>query len=195
VSILPNLEFSRRTAYCAHQHDKEIMVHLPLEPHKNSEKYPEDYIIKTSMPDKMIITRLEESLANIPFADGVNNHMGSKATEDRRTMKLILNDLKSRGMFFVDSRVTTKSVVAKVAAEIKLPCASRDVFLDNDNDRKHIEAQFVALAKKAKKNGAAIAIGHARPLTWQVVREQLKKLSEQGYEIVTVNDILHSRNQ
>ena len=192
VAILPDLKYSKEMGYCAHQEGKEVMLHLPLEPHVNHERYPEDYIIKTKMPEAAILAKLNECLKNVPHAQGVNNHMGSKATEDQRLMSIILADLKARGLFFVDSVVTNKSVCLPIARKLDIPFTYRDVFLDNINTRAAIEAQFVELARKANRQGKAVGIGHARPLTWQIVKEQLEKLSRAGYQIVTVNAIIHS---
>ena len=190
VSILPNLKYSTDIARCAHTYQKEVMLHLPLEPHENSDHYPDGYIIQTQMPTGRIIDRLTAALASVPYADGINNHMGSKATENRRLMAIIFNQLKARHLFFVDSRVTSKTVCPRLARETRLPFAQRDVFLDNVNRRPEIEKQFAELSRIARERGFAVGIGHARELTWEIIEEQTEKLKEQGFEIVPVKDIV-----
>jgi polysaccharide deacetylase 2 family uncharacterized protein YibQ len=190
VAVLPSLPHTNDVLQCAHEAGKEIMLHLPLEPQNNSDKYPEDYILTTSMLPTKVDRLLSDILDKMPYVEGVNNHMGSKATEDRRLMTTIFRQLKYRKLFFVDSRTASKSVCGALAKEMGLPFASRDVFLDNVNERAAIQTQLATLARIAKKRGWAVAIGHDRSLTLQVIQEQIALLKAQGIEFVTVKDII-----
>jgi|SRR3989338_5031671 len=194
ISILPNIKHSTEMAKCAHAYKKEVMLHLPMEPHENLDEYPKEYILNTEMPKGLIIDRLEESLKSVPYADGVNNHMGSKATENRRLMTILFAQLLAKNLFFVDSRVTSKTVGPRLARETGLSFAQRDVFLDNVNERGEIEAEFAELAKLAEKQGFAIGISHARKLSWQIIKEQTEKLKKEGFEIVPVRTIVDQIN-
>lgn len=189
VSILPNLAHSAEVAACAYKYNKGVMLHLPLEPHQNDEKYPENYIIKTSMSPTMAIKQFRHDLNNVPHVRGINNHMGSKATENRRLMAIIFNEMNANDLFFIDSRVTTKSICRALAQEKGIPFGERDIFLDNKNQREYIEGQFQALREKAQKQGYAIAIGHARPLSWQIIKEQTENLTREGFELVTAESL------
>lgn len=195
ISILPGVDHSRDIARCAHTYQKEVMLHLPLEAYETLDRYPKDYIINTDMPKGLIIDRLEESLKTVPYADGINNHMGSKATENIRLMTILFSQLLGKNLFFVDSRVTSKTVGPKLAREKGLPFTQRDVFLDNVNERPDIEAQFRELARIAEENGSAIGIGHTRELTWKIIKEQLPKLTREGFEIVPVRTIANKKNK
>jgi polysaccharide deacetylase 2 family uncharacterized protein YibQ len=190
VAVLPSLPHTNDVLQCAHDSGKQIMLHLPLEPHNNSDKYPEDYILTTSMLPTKVDRLLSDILDKMPYVEGVNNHMGSKATEDRRLMTTIFRQLKYRKLFFVDSRTASKSVCSAVAKELGLPFASRDVFLDNVNERTAITNQLTTLARIAKKRGWAVAIGHDRSLTLQVIEERIPWFKEQGIEFVPVKEIL-----
>lgn len=192
IAILPAQKFSRYMAYCAHDQHKGIMLHMPMEPYVTNDRYPKDYIVRTDMSDDMIRSRLSDSLTDIPYVQGVNNHMGSKATEDRRLMSIVLEEMKAKNLFFIDSLVTSKSICRETARSYHVPFAQRNVFLDNVNSRKYIENQFQELTRKARENGQAIGIGHARPLTWQILKEQLTALENEGYEILTIKDLLAS---
>jgi polysaccharide deacetylase 2 family uncharacterized protein YibQ len=179
-------------AHCAHAAEKEILLHLPLEPYHDEKQYPSGYIINTGMSQATVAAQLDKNFKAVPHARGVNNHMGSKATEDERLMGIIFDRLQEKDLFFLDSRVTSKSVCPRLAARKKLPFAERDVFLDNVNERKSIERQFMELADIAQKQGFAIGIGHDRELTWQIVNEQILQLQTRGFEIVSVHDIIDS---
>ncbi len=192
-SVLPDLAHSQEVAQCVHDNGREVMLHLPMEPNNNSDKYPEDYIIKTTMRKTKVERILAESLRSVPYAAGVNNHMGSKATEDTNIMTIILTALKKEGLFFVDSLVTDLSVGRKVASELQVPFSKRDVFLDNINERSAIEKQFAHLADLARKNGYAIGIGHARGLSLQIIKEQTELLEKEGFKFVTVQELINKQ--
>ena len=190
VAVMPGLAYSKAIAQCAHDHHKVVMLHLPLEPHQYLEHYPFNYTITTSMRQPRVERLLEKNLNDVPFVEGVNNHMGSKATEDRRLMSIIFARLKERKLFFLDSMVTNKSICRGLAREMHIRFTQRDVFLDNKNERSYIENQFAELAKLARRKGYAVAIGHDRPLTLQIVKEQLEELQKEGFQIVSVEEFL-----
>ena len=189
VSVLPSLRHSSDVARCAHAQGKEVMLHLPLEPHKILETYPSDYLIMTTMSREKIERILEKHLASVPYAEGINNHTGSAATEDRRLMTIIFSKLKEKNFFFLDSLVTGQSICRRLAREMNLPFTERDIFLDNENTRAAIEEQFALLAEQAQLKGYAIAIGHDRPLSLQIIKEQTEKLQREGFKFIPAGDL------
>ncbi|NLE65346.1 MAG: divergent polysaccharide deacetylase family protein [Elusimicrobia bacterium] len=190
VAILPNLPYSQDVLACSQKAGKEPMLHLPLEPHRVYEKYPEGYYLTTQMSDADIRSTLERMLREMPGIVGVNNHTGSKATEDPRVMKVVLGILKRRKLFFVDSVTTDRSVCSPVARELRMRISRRDVFLDNENSRGAIERQFASAVRIARKRGNALIIGHDRALTLQILKEQAEKLSKEGIEFIPVREYI-----
>ncbi len=191
ISVLPSLPHSDDIMKCASVNNKDIMLHLPLEAYHNLDTYPDNYVLTTAMPLHKIEKLLGETLTKMPLIVGVNNHMGSKATEDRALMKTIFKKLKKKGLFFVDSMTAPHhSICGQLADEMQLPFAKRDVFLDNINTREAIEKQMRELAQKARRQGYAIAIGHDRSLTMQVIKDEIPILQAQGFEIVHVKNLL-----
>jgi len=193
VSILPGLRHTKDIARCAQENHKLAMLHLPLEAMHNGDIYPPNYIIKTSMPQALVSKIVDEDLDQLPSIEGVNNHMGSKATADRLLMKIILRKLRERGLFFVDSMTSRYSVSASLAEEMGLRYGKRDVFLDNVNTREAITKQLKLLAQKAHRRGYAVAIGHDRHLTMQVIEDEIPLLEKQGFVFVSIKDVLKNR--
>jgi hypothetical protein len=190
IAILPGLKNTDNIAKCASLNNKVLMLHLPMEAMNNKDPYPTDYIIRTDMKPAKVDKILSGYLQKMPWVEGVNNHMGSKATSDPALMTVILKRLKKKGMFFLDSMTAHRSVCAPIAAKLNLPFVERDVFLDNVNTREAILKQITELAMKARANGSAIAIGHDRELTLRILKEQIPLLKEQGFEIVNVKSLL-----
>lgn len=193
VSILPGLRHTKDVANCAKLYHKLAMLHLPLEALHNYDFYPPDYIIKTTMSPELVSKITDEDLNQLPSIEGVNNHMGSKATEDRALMKIIFKKLKRRGLFFVDSMTAHNTICAGLADEMGLTFGKRDVFLDNVNTREAIIKQIMVLAQKAHHKGYAVAIGHDRHLTMQVLKEKIPWLKAQGFDIVSIKELLKNR--
>lgn len=191
VAVLPDLPHSGDVMQCAHEAGKEIMLHLPMEAHNNSDEYPPDYLLKTNMSPIKVDHLLSNILDKMPLVAGVNNHMGSKATEDKIMMSTVFKQLKHRGLFFMDSRVTSKSVCAPLARQSGVPFASRDVFLDNVNEPTAVQKRLADLVKIAKKRGKALAIGHDRALTLQAIKESVPTFKDQGIELVTVKEYIN----
>jgi len=187
ASVLPNLKYSKALARQLHESGFEIILHLPMQP---KEKWGlEKDTISVSMNEAAIKKIVGRDLDELTFADGVSNHMGSMATEDRKTMEGVLKVLKSRRVFFLDSYVTPYSVCWALARKMGVPFAKRDVFLDNNNDPDYIRQQLKVLKYKARKNGFAVGIGHDRKATLAVLREAMPRLEKEGYKFVFVSEL------
>lgn len=196
IAVLPGLRHSDNIMKCASLYDKDIMLHLPLEPYHTADKYPDYYLIKTTMPKAKVESLLDDTFKKMPLIIGVNNHMGSKATEHRELMTVVLKKIRKKGLFFVDSMTAPKgSICGALADELKVPFAKRDVFLDNINTREAIEKQMIELAQKARRQGYAIAIGHDRTLTMQVIKDSIPVLQKQGFKIVSIRELLRNTNR
>jgi len=187
-SVLPGLSYSETLAGKLHRLGFEIILHLPMEPHEKLNL--ENNTILTSMDEAKIRKIIDTDLGGIPYVKGVSNHMGSKATEDSRTMSIIFNELKNRHLYFLDSFVTAKSVGQESAGKMNVEFAKRDVFLDNNLDAKYIRRQIYQLKIKARQRGEVIAIGHDRRITLEILKEVMPELAKEGYQFVFVSELV-----
>lgn len=191
ISVLPDVAYTGVVAREASNAGKGVMLHLPMETVSGMNPGPGK--ITTEMSDPQITKQVEDDLAQVPLARGVNNHEGSKASADERVMHDVIGVLAQKGgLFFVDSRTSAASVGQATAQSLGVPSASRDVFLDNRNDVAYTEAQLLEAAQIARRTGQAIAIGHPRPTTLEAVREMIPKLRASGIEFVLVQDMVGS---
>jgi uncharacterized protein len=126
----------------------------------------------------------------VPEARGVNNHMGSLATADGRVMNVVAQELARRGLFFIDSRTTDRTVAAEAAARARVPWASRRVFLDDIQTEPEILRSLDDLVAKARAEGSAIAIGHPHPTTLAVLERELPRMSERGVRLVRITELV-----
>ena len=188
-SVLPDLPYSRRVAELARSKGYEVILHLPLE--SNDKSAPtEAGTIKTTMGEKEAVSLLDKNVKSVPGISGVSNHQGSRATEDKALMTVILKDLKKKNLFFFDSLVTYRSVCRKIASSLNVRYAKRDIFLDNINTADYIEKQILSLRRFAFRKGVAIAICHDRKITITVLSKMMPELSEDGIVFVSLSDMV-----
>jgi len=189
-SVLPQQPHTEEVARLLHGKGREILLHLPME---GNGKNPGAGAIYRSMDPSQAGAILLGALKEVPFAVGVNNHMGSAVTPDEAIMKEVLTIIKDRGLFFVDSLTIGSSVGGEVASEIHLPFEARDVFLDNEQTYPYIAGQLEQLVAAAKRHGKAIGICHPHPVTAQVLAREIPKLKDRGIALVRVSSLVRNR--
>lgn len=189
VSVFPLLSDSKNAAEKASSNGMEVMLHLPMEPHDYPRVNPGEGVLLTDMDDIAIITQLYEDMKSVPGIKGVNNHMGSKFTEDVERMRIVLKQLKDKGLYFVDSKTSPRSRSDKTAREMGLRAGARDIFLDNEQDESHILGQIEELKKIARKYGSAIGIGHPYPVTIAALKKAIPGV-EKEFNIVHASELV-----
>jgi len=189
LSILPFLQYSEFIAEEGRKNNREIMLHLPMEP-SNSSANPGPGAIKSYMSEEEIRQAVKDCILNFPYIIGVNNHMGSKITEDREIMEIVLEEIKGYNLFFIDSITTKDSIAYEVAQEMEIKSAVRSVFLDNENDMEYIKGQMLEVQETALREGEAIAIGHSRINTFYVLKRMVPELIKAGIEVVPVSELV-----
>lgn len=170
----------------------EIMLHSPMEALGNVNCGPD--ALTTSMSLQEIKDNLKNMLEKVKPIKGINNHMGSKLTQDSERMTAVMEVLKERGLYFLDSKTSAQSIAGDIAEEIGIPHASRNVFLDNNNDKEYILGQLKLTEEIALRNGYAIAIGHPKSKTIEALQEWLPALTDKGFELVHLSEIINILN-
>jgi polysaccharide deacetylase 2 family uncharacterized protein YibQ len=190
VSILPYSLHGTEAAQLAHECGLEVMLHLPMESlgnHRTEKSTPG--MITADMKDEDIRRTAEDDLGQIPYIRGVNNHMGSKLTQEKRPLSLVLEPLKEKGLYFIDSRTSTQSLACDLARAMGIPSGASSLFIDPGDDASalssaEIKANFLELVEMAKRNGQAIGIGHPRPATISALKDCLPLLKNSDVSFV-----------
>jgi len=189
VSIIPGTPYAKAIAEEAHRNKKEVMVHLPMEP---KGKFNNNYkwIIMGKMGEGETERITKKAIEEIPYSVGLNNHMGSLVTERKKIMEFILQVIKEKNFYFIDSKTNLQSIAFPLAREMKVKSAQRDIFLDNKKDDKYIEGQFKKLISVAKKRGEAIGIGHINYITIQSLKKITSQLENRKIQLVYVSELV-----
>lgn len=187
LAVMPNQVHTRDAALSWHAHGLPVILHQPME--SVSGIGMESKVILTSMSDEEIRGLLKSSLSQVPEAVGINNHQGSKATTDRHTMEVVMNELHHRHLFFFDSRTNSTTAADGAAASYGVPYVRNDLFVDNEADVAAISAMIREAAKRAQKYGTYVIIGHCRPKTAEAFRQMVPQLEKEGIQFVYVSSL------
>ncbi len=194
IAVLPNTPYSEKVSSFAGDNGMEVILHLPMEPMDQREALEED-TIRADMSEREVKHIIDNSLRSVPGAVGVSNHMGSKATKDKKIMGIVLDDIYGRGMFFLDSRTSKGSVCGYIAEKKGMQIAERDIFIDNVMDKKEIAERLKDLEKEAVSKGFCVAIGHDRSLTIEVLKRIVPEMQEKGIKFVKLSELVKGRGR
>ncbi len=189
-SILPFSPHGRVLALEAHRKGREVILHLPMEPHGYPEVKPGEGALLYEMREEELFRQLSKDIEAVPYIQGVSNHMGSQLMEDPEKIRIILSEVKRRNLFFLDSRTTPQTVGLQTARSLGLKAGERNIFLDNSTDGKDVKWQLEQLIQISLSTGKAIGIGHPHPSTIQSLKEMIPRIKEKGIKIVSLSDIM-----
>ena len=175
-SFLPQAPFTKRLATEAHARGFEVLVHLPLEAERVRDA---SAFISLRMGEVEVKRRVREAVKLVPYAIGINHHMGSAFSADKTHMRWVLEETKALGLIYVDSRTTPKTVVPELARTLRLPFAERRVFLDHRRGAKAVCKALDELIRRAKRRGPTLAIGHPHPDTLKALRLYRSRLTQE----------------
>lgn len=187
-AVMPFKAHTIDSAESGYNAGRKIIVHLPMEPLNVPSS--EEIFLSSDMGDSKITATTNELIDQVPYAVGINNHQGSKATADGRLMKYVMSVLKKRGLVFLDSRTSTESVGAQTAAAMGVPTTRNNLFLDNDPSVPAVKERLRQAARIAKKNGSAVAIGHCKAGTMRALRDMAAEMIDDGIDFVFVTDLM-----
>ena len=190
-SILSHTPFGKRLALKAQQQNDEVLLHIPMEAENGKKLGPG--ALTTKMTEQDIRDSLKSSFEEIPFAIGINNHMGSRLTRLYHPMVWTMRYLKEQNMLFLDSMTTDDSKAGKVATQLGVPTLYRQVFLDNHLTSEYIHGQFQQLIQDAQRNRSAVAIAHPHPETIAALTRLLPTLVDNDIELVPLSYLLNQK--
>lgn len=188
-AFLPFGPYTEKQAAEAKRRGRNVLLHFPMEPADPGAE-PGPGAVTIAMNRQQISRIFKENLASVPSAAGINNHMGSRFTQNAGAMRDFMTSVRASGLFFLDSRTSQNTVAYFTAQEMGVRSAKRDVFLDNVRDRKKIIIQLRKLLGTAQRHGMAIGIGHPYPETLAALKEFSGEMLGQ-VEVVGVGELVN----
>jgi hypothetical protein len=191
-SILPYGSHSAEAAEIAHRAGREVVLHLPMEPHNFPEENPGEGALFLQMDDGELVKQIEMDLEAIPHIRGVNNHMGSRFMENEAKLSVVMQRIKEKRLFFVDSMTTANSKGREVAEKKGVPFAARKIFIDNGHDFDDTYNKLINIMgiKNNGKTELMLLIGHSYPGTIRALKKSIPLFKEKNIEIIPVSDLV-----
>lgn len=174
VAIIPVAPYATARANKAFEQKRDILIHLPMEPQVRQSI--EAGALLVGMNETQIENLIKNAQMQVPNAIGLNNHMGSKATTDKKTMQYLMKSLSQQNLAFLDSKTAGNSVAYKTAKEYGIKALERHVFLDDSDEYDNVQKQFNSALQYARKHGVAVLIGHPRKNSVAVLEKGIATL-------------------
>lgn len=193
-AVIPGLPHSEQIANHLHRLGKPVIIHMPMEAlERKVEQNGFELLVR--LPAKEIRSRVRKAIKAVPYAEGMNNHMGSRATTDEALLTALFTELKQEGLFFIDSQTNNETQAYALAGKAGIATALNDTFLDNVDNVQHIKQKLFYLADLASEKGEAIGIGHPYANTLKVLNEVGPQLQQQGMTFVLVRDLVRQEQK
>ncbi|MCG6202171.1 divergent polysaccharide deacetylase family protein [Psychromonas antarctica] len=187
-SILPYTPYAQRIAEQAHQQGREILVHIPMQAKKDNDKLGKGALM-INMQEKTFKAALKKSLYSLPYAQGINNHMGSALTEQIKPMRWIMDVLGKQGLYFLDSRTTANTVAQSSAKTSGIPTLRRHFFLDNTRTEEAMDMQLQQAIKLSQHNKTVVIIAHPYPETIRFLQKKFAKPTAK-VKLIALNQLI-----
>ncbi|MDZ8117100.1 divergent polysaccharide deacetylase family protein [Pontiella agarivorans] len=190
IAVLPHQKQTKQVCIAiGRDRNKEIILHQPMEAY-NDKKNPGVGAIMNTTPPSEVRKILDQNFRSVRGAVGMNNHMGSRVTENPELIREMLRFCKAHDMFFLDSKTAYNSQVPRIAKENGMHVEERHVFLDINHDRAYIRRMWGSAVNKAKENGYVIVIAHV----WSkesaaAIRDSYEGLLNQGYTFHKLSEL------
>lgn len=194
-AVIPGMPYASAEAKKLHDAGKEVILHIPLEAIRGKRSWLGPKGITVDMGKDKIKSILEESIEEIPYAVGMNNHMGSLAMQSPKVVSTLMEFANEKGLYFVDSKTFDIKVAKQIAEEKHTPYIVRDVFLDNTPSTGYVMERLREALEIARNQGYAIVIGHVGPQkgphTAAALKQMINQMQAKNVEFVTISELIH----
>ena len=186
AAIIPGSPYAKNIGWYTDSLNIESIIHMPMESYERKKiKYEID--LSEELNATLIEDRVRRAFAEVPTALGMNNHQGSKATENLQLMKGLARVLKKMDKFFLDSFTNPESRGYITMRRYGVPTQLRQVFLDHVEDIDIIKANLDSLVTLSHHMEIAVGIGHVKPVTLEVLKEEIPRLEAEGYRFIRLS--------
>jgi hypothetical protein len=196
AAVMPFTENSTEHAKWAHKYGIEVMIHLSMEPKRGKRSWLGPRPIMNDLSPSEVKRIVEDAIKDVPYAVGINNHMGSLAVENEQIVRAIVEVAKERRLYLIDSATSPNTKFPKIAEELGVPLLKRDVFLDDISSSAHVRKQMIRLAKITEIKGKGIAIGHVG-ITGKVcsigVFQSIEEFNKRNIKIVPASKLFSDK--
>lgn len=172
----------------------EVLLQIPLEPVDYPRSDPGPHTLLTTLPPEENMKRLQWMMSRFTGYVGVTNLMGAKFEATQDALLPVLEELKARGLIYLDDGTVQGSTAGQIASALGLDYASANVQIDTQSPSE-IAKSLAKLESVAKERGAAIGVANAKPGAIKQLADWAGKLEAKGIVLVPVSAAVRSLRQ
>ena len=172
----------------------EVLLQIPLEPNNYPTEDPGPHTLLTTLPPEENLKRLQWLMSRYTGYVGVTNHMGAKFEVTQASLAPVFEELKRRGLLYVDDGSVKEPTAERVAYAIGLDYSEASVQIDGQSAAEIVK-QLGQLESLAMQQGAVIGVVRATPATIKQIVEWAGKLEVKGIKLVPVSAAVRSLQQ
>ena len=179
----------------ARQEGHEVLLQIPLEPLDYPTNDPGPHTLLTTLPPEENLKRLQWLMSRFTGYVGITNLMGAKFEPTQASFVPVLEEVKARGLLFVDDGSVKDSAGGQIASTIGLDFATADVQIDAVASPDDINKALARLEAVAKEKGSAIGIASAKPGTIKQLSQWAGQLQGKNIILIPVSAAIRSQRQ
>ena len=179
----------------ARQEGHEVLLQIPLEPLDYPTNDPGPHTLLTTLPPEENLKRLQWLMSRFTGYVGITNLMGAKFEPTQASFVPVLEEVKARGLLFVDDGSVKDSAGGQIASTIGLDFATADVQIDAVPSPDDINKALARLEAVAKEKGSAIGIASAKPGTIKQLSQWAGQLQGKNIILIPVSAAIRSQRQ
>ena len=179
----------------ARQKGHEVLMDIPMEPLGFPKNDPGRATLLTSSNEVENLNRLEHVMKKAGGYVGLLGTLGTKFMLHSETFLPILKTIKQRGLIYVDSRSTSRSLGPELASSIQLPKAFNNIFIDKEPSNQKIQSKLDELEKIALKKRFAVGIAQPFPLTIEILSQWAEKLKAKQISLAPITAVVDKQSQ
>ena len=179
----------------ARQKGHEVLMDIPMEPLGFPKNDPGRATLLTSSNEVENLNRLEHVMKKAGGYVGLLGTLGTKFMLHSETFLPILKTIKQRGLIYVDSRSTSRSLGPELASSIQLPRAFNNIFIDKEPSNQKIKGKLDELEKIALKKRFAVGIAQPFPLTIEILSQWAEKLKAKQISLAPITAVVDKQSQ
>jgi hypothetical protein len=159
LALPPGHAWSGEAFARARKKQREVVLHLPLEPINYPTVDPGPGAVLVTMKPSRISSLLRAYLDQAAPVAAVANHMGSLATQDMAVMSAIYGDLAPRHVPFLELSPAAGSVCRSLAPNLGVHYGAVDAVIDREargSDPRALERRWAAVLEQTRRRGRGI---------------------------------------
>lgn len=174
----------------ARKQGHELLLQVPMEPFGYPQSNPGAHTLRSDVSADENIANLHWVMSRITNYVGVVNFLGGKFLADQTAMRPILDEIRDRGLLFIDDGSVKNSVSDSLAAAARLPFAKAHIHLDAINERRAIAQRLDELKQQAQRTGMAIGVASAFPESVALIAEFARNAANESLEVTPVSAVV-----